>query len=138
MPWARWSKADLGAWTDYTPSLTQSGIVTKTVNHAAYVQVGKIVCASFRLSATGAGTGNVEIVIGLPVTARDRTVARVGSGTIYDSSAVTMYSCLFYLASTTTVSCSGDWSGGNAWGILPNVALASGDQVAGFLMYEAA
>jgi hypothetical protein len=60
---------DQVAWTSYTPTLTQSGAVTKTVTYAKYTQVGKWVHVQVLLAVTGSGTGNNAIVVSLPVTA---------------------------------------------------------------------
>lgn len=59
-----------GAWIDYTPTLTQSATVTKTVTYAAYHRVGRLIFAAGRLDVTGAGTANNAIEFGLPVAAR--------------------------------------------------------------------
>lgn len=60
----------VGAWTAYTPTWTQSATITKTVNDARYTQVGKTVTAQIVMTATGSGTANNTIVVGLPVAYR--------------------------------------------------------------------
>jgi len=58
-----------GAWQDYTPTWTQSAAITKTVNWARYTQLNKWVQVQIRMTATGAGTANNKILVGLPVNA---------------------------------------------------------------------
>jgi hypothetical protein len=58
-----------GAWQAYTPTWTQSVAITKTVNWARYTQLGKWVHVSIKMTATGAGTANNKILVGLPVNA---------------------------------------------------------------------
>jgi hypothetical protein len=125
------------AWTSWTPTLTQPGAITKTVSGAHYVQIGKLVIANFFLSVTGTGTGNNNIAVGLPVTAA-RTNLTLGSGSLFDASAVTSYSGQWFNTTTTACIFVGDWSGQNAWGVAPNVALAVNDLIRGTVIYEAA
>jgi hypothetical protein len=54
-------------YTDYTPTLGQNGAVTKTVNTARYVQIGKFVHAYGTLTVTGTGNANQIVQIGYPV-----------------------------------------------------------------------
>jgi len=128
---------NLGAWTTFVPTLTQSGAVTKTVTSATYTQVGKLVIAQFNLSVTGAGTGGTGVLMGLPVTASG-SLKSVGTCAIYDTSASTTYGGTCTSLSTTTVGFVGDWAGANTWGSQPSLALASGDVIRGTLMYETA
>lgn len=58
-----------GEWSSYTPTLTQSVTVTKTVNWARYTKLNKLVIGSVKVTATGAGTADNAIKIGLPVNA---------------------------------------------------------------------
>jgi hypothetical protein len=58
-----------GAWQAYTPTWTQSVAITKTVNWARYTQLGKWVQGSVKMTATGAGTANNKMLVGLPVNA---------------------------------------------------------------------
>jgi hypothetical protein len=58
-----------GAWQAYTPTWTQNVAITKTVNWARYTQLGKWVQGSVKMTATGAGTANNKMLVGLPVNA---------------------------------------------------------------------
>jgi hypothetical protein len=71
------------AWASWTPTLTQSGNVTKTVTLAKYFQIGKIVVAVYVLTVTGTGTGNNVVTVSLPVTGSNSN-APAGAGWIND------------------------------------------------------
>lgn len=126
-----------GAWNSYTPTLTQSGTVSKTVTYAKYRQFGKTVKGSVLLAVTGSGTTNNPVLIGLPVASQATTGLVMGSGDIVDSSAGQHYVGAVVSSSTTTVGivahAQSTWVG-NA----PNFALASGDTVRVDFEYETA
>jgi hypothetical protein len=126
-----------GSWTSYTPTLTQSGTVTKTVTYAKYLACGKLILGNVRLAATGAGTTNNPVLVGLPVASQTTTSLCVGSGDLVDSSAGLHYVGAAVLASTTTIGLVAD--GLATWvGNAPNFALASGDEIRIWFHYEAA
>lgn len=81
----------VGALTDWTPSLTQSGAVTKTVTQAKYVRLGpSLYYVQCHLDVTGSGTAGNDIVIGnLPGTPIANGI--YGSGWIYDASTNTFF-----------------------------------------------
>lgn len=124
------------AWESYTPSLTQSGNVTKTVTYAKYTQINKLCICNVRLDVTGTGTAGSNLVVGLPLTASVGAGLRIGSGVIYDASAAVAYAAIMNTVSSTTISFVGDWSGANSWGSSPNIAIANTDQVSFSIMYE--
>lgn len=125
-----------GAWTTYTPTLTQSGSVTKTVTYAAYSRVGRTITFAVDLAATGTGTGANAVTVSLPVTAASSGAVPCGSGWIYDASVTTNYKGIAYLVTTTTVALVGN--GGNLGASEFTAALASGDAVRISGSYEAA
>ena len=131
----------LSGLTAYTPTLVQSGAVTKT-STAAWFQAGKLTVVYWSLAVTGSGTGNNAVTVGLPGTAKTGSAA-YGSGNIVDASAVTNNPGVVVLASTTSVSyidstqATGGVRLGNT-GTVFSAALASGDTVAGAVVYEAA
>lgn len=94
----------VGAWTTYTPTLVQSGAVTKTVTYGAYTKVGRTVTFQVTLTCTGAGSAANPVTIGLPVTAAKSTLVVIGSGWIFDASAVLMYRAVTEIVTATTVS----------------------------------
>jgi hypothetical protein len=125
------------AWESYTPTLTQSSTVTKTVTYAKYTQINKLCIVNVRLDVTGAGTAANSVVVGLPLTSASANI-NIGSVSIFDASVSTNYSGTCLLTTTSTVSFTGDWSGNNLWGAAPNVALAANDQIHISLQYEIA
>lgn len=131
-----------GAWTTWTPTLQQAGVVTATVTHAVYGRWGRLIIASFRLTATGAGSANFAVQVSLPATAA-RAQGVLGTGVIFDSSAALVYSGTAVLTSTTALQFEGQ--GG---GVSPNslgstgsyftAALAANDVITATITYEAA
>ena len=124
------------AWTSYTPTLTQSGAVTKTVTYAKYVQIGNFVWVQVFLTATGAGTAANAITVTLPVAA----IAHQGvSGAAFVLDAnVNSYVGTARGLTTTTVAFFQGLGGGTAIGQSPNFALANTDIVQFSVFYEAA
>lgn len=124
------------AWTSYTPTLTQSGAVSKTVTRARYIQIGKTVIFAVDLACTGSGTGGNAVQIGLPVTAAASGTTPCGSGWIFDTSTSTNYKGIAYQLSTSVVALVGN--GGVLGASEFTAALASGDAVRVSGIYEAA
>lgn len=128
-----------GAMLTYTPTLTQSGAVTKTVTASGYVRLGRMVWGYVDLACTGSGTGANPVVIGLPITAALSTGVIGGIGYINDASASTVYVGAPTLSSTTTFSMYGT---GGVSGVLGaaqfTAALVSTDVVRASFMYQAA
>jgi hypothetical protein len=129
---------DALAWTGYTPSLTQSGTVTKTVTYAKYTQFGNSVKCRVLLSVTGGGTGSNAIIIGLPVTATLGSFSSAGAGYVFDSSAGLNYGGVVQLVSTTTAQLLPTATNGSgALGVVGfTAALASGDTIHFEFEYE--
>lgn len=129
----------IGTWTSYTPTLTQSTTVTKTVNYAKYLKVGRAVMFAVDLAVTGAGTGANAVTLTVPVTAAV-TNLQIGPGAVYDSSASTLYNGNAFLVTATTVNI---WPGpdgaASALGVRDfTAALAANDLVRVSGIYEAA
>lgn len=101
LKWAT-TAAPTYTWSDYTPTLTQSGTVTATVNFAKYVDVGNIRFIDVSLSVTGSGTGSNVVTVSIPSSAAS-TGATVGSGYFYDTSASGYLTFIVETASSTTV-----------------------------------
>ena len=128
-------------WTAFTPTLTQSGAVAKTTDYARYVQFGKTVIGSVKLTASAAGTAANPVLVGLPVAARAGVGATVlGSAFFYDASTSVMYVLSAAYKSTTSVSFYHDTGGGSDFGRsgATAITIASGDTVSMLFHYEAA
>lgn len=119
--------------TSWTPTITQSGSVTVTVNRAKYTINGNTAVANIYLTVTGSGTGGNVIVIGGQPSAIQPSgyVAGevIGIARILDSSASTHYvGALIYVGAT-------DWrimapaAVGNYLGAVPSFALANNDVI---------
>lgn len=127
--------AGFGAWTGYTPTLTQSSEVTKTVTYAKYAKVEDLVIAVVDLSVTGSGSSGNDITITLPVTAA-ASGGVIGSGRILDSG-TSNYTGAVEMLSATTV-CIIGYNQAAPIGTTPSFALAAGDLVRFMVAYEAA
>lgn len=132
---------NLSAWNTYTPTLTQSATISKTVTYARYNQIGRQVVAQGSLAATSAGTANNVIKIGLPVTGVQTLVP---GGMIWWIASGVYYTACAAMDTTSTIV-----------GVLPTLAVnlgqtatvggsaydnqvASGDTLAFSFVYEAA
>lgn len=136
---AKWA----GAYSSYTPTLTQTGAVTKTVNKANFVQFGKMVHVEVVLTVTGTGTGGTTVLIGLPVAANMFSSGfdtLAGSGRVFDDSTAAVHRGIPVLVSTTTVRLEPTNStGGDGLGVTGfTAALAANDVVLFAATYEAA
>ena len=139
--------SDMRAWTTYTPTLWQSVTITKTVNHARYIQFGKIVMGSVYMTATSSGTSGLTIRTGFPVTPiasiynnTQSFGAVIGSGGFYKASGAVQYditvACIG--AGSNSMGFYSDGSGGSLFGQYPNVQMVSGDHIFFKFTYEAA
>lgn len=78
----------LQAWTDYTPTLTQSGTVTKTITRARYRRMNDICFVEVDLAVTGSGSAGVAVEVGLPLSTGMATGSYLaGTGVITNASA---------------------------------------------------
>jgi hypothetical protein len=119
-------------WSDWTPTVTQSGAVAATVNYAKYMVVGDITFFCLRLTMTAAGTGNNPIVIGGQPTdlqsVSPGTDDIVGQGIVLDSG-TQHYNVLAFANSATGWRMYRDGTAFATVGQNPNFALASGDRI---------
>lgn len=130
----------MNAWETYTPTLTQLGAVTKTVNYARYTRIGRLIRVEVHMTCTGSGTANNAVTIGLPVAAAYSAEFRtVGTFFMLDAS-VAFYFAAAVLGSSTTVQglANGDAVLMGVTGADFAVALVSGDKVSIEVTYEAA
>lgn len=127
-------------WTSFTPTLTQSATVTKTLTYARYQRVGRLIVAQVFLTVTGSGTASNGIIIGLPVTAALTTQPlEVGTGTVFDVSANQAFKGNAILNSGTGVNIRATGTSTSVMGAADFTAgLANNDTVSYTVMYEAA
>ena len=119
--------ATMGAWSDWLPTVTQSGNVTVTVNGARYCIIGKLCFLQANLTITGSGTGGNAVLIGnLPATL-SATAMVVGSAKVNDTGTAT-YAPVVMNAGATALSF---FVGGEtaSLGVTPNFALANNDSI---------
>jgi len=139
--WVRFGAS--AGWTSFTPTLTQSSAVTKTVNYAKYEKIGRLVIAQISVSVTGTGVANNTVTCTLPFTAASVGGGNMdcGSGHIFDASAATNYPGVAVLNSVTTVALL-DATAGTAvlsgqTGAAFSAAIALSDGISMCVMYEA-
>jgi hypothetical protein len=124
-----------GAWTSWTPTVTQSGSVTVTNTRSRYARYGRTIHFSLQLSVTGSGTGSNAVLISFPVTAASAITG--GVGYLTDASAPASYMGILYANSTTNFGILGTGSG-YLGSTTFTAALASGDIIFAHGTYEAA
>jgi len=129
-----------GAWTSWTPTVTQSGSVTVTNTRSRFARYGRTIIATFNLSVTGTGTASNSVSVSLPVTAAASGIAS-GTGALTDASASITYLAVTWIGSTTAINLFGtstDGAGVALGSAIFTAALASGDTLQATLVYEAA
>ena len=128
-----------GAWTSWTPTITQSVNVTFTNTRSRFARYGRTIVATVNLAVTGTGTAGNIVTISLPVTAAASATIG-GSGVLIDSSASLNYGGLVELSSTTAFAFIPSATNGvNYLGVTGfTAALASGDIIRAIVTYEAA
>lgn len=122
-------------------AVNQPGAVAGiTTTRSRWVKMGAVVFWWFDL--TGTATTNGLAGNGLRITAPftpdavySGSAMPMGSGHVYDSSTGTRYSGEWEWRGGTQFGLVGDWSGGTEWGVAPNIGLANGDVVRGFLQF---
>lgn len=124
-------------WTSYTPTLTQSATLTKTINYAKYQRVGRLIFMTVNLAITSAGTAGNAILVGLPVTAASSS-GIIGSFRYFDSGSAIYVGTASADGGSTSVTRLFAPSSSAAFGINPAVTAASGDTVEVSITYEAA
>lgn len=136
---AAWQEVlQVGAWTTFTPTITQVSARTTSTNSYAYARVGgKCVEFSGAITITQAGTAGNKITIGLPVTAAARYVNGTPIGTgIYNDGSV-WRAGLLVIDTSTTAAIQLD-NLGNVYGIAPSIATANGHKFQASARYEIA
>ena len=127
-----------GAWTTWTPVVTQSNAVTVTVTSATYARFGRLIIARAKLVATAAGTAANHITISVPVTAAVGSFTACGIFWWYDASTSTHYTGSAHLDGTTYILGIASGATGGMGFNTPNLALANNDELSFTIVYEAA
>ncbi len=132
----------MNGYESFTPTLVQSGAVTKTVNNARFLRIGRMIHVMVELTVTGTGTAANAVRVGLPVSAAAGGVGSfdIGVGHIYDTSVPTLFTGNVNLATADAVQFWPSADGAaTALGVRAfTAALASGDLVRYSALYEAA
>lgn len=130
---------EVGRWRDWTPTVTQSGSVTVTVNRARYIVIANWVHLHGELTVTGSGTGGNAIIIGgIPIATTGLTngTSVIGVAAVEDTG-VAYYAAILRLQSTTTFAMIYP-STNNFIGVNPNIALGNTDKISFRGAYERA
>jgi hypothetical protein len=126
------------AWTSYTPTVTQSATITKTIAYAKYARVNKLVIVQVMMTATSAGTAGNAIAVGLPIASLNANgFGVIGTGMVYDLSASTSYLGMPVI-DAGVVKFWNNASAGNYLGASPSFAIASGDFISFTVAIEVA
>lgn len=127
---------NIGAWSTYTPTVTQSGSVTATTTAASYTTIGKLIIGYVFMTITGTGSANNAVIISLPVVNATTSVV-IGSGFIFDSSVPQLFPGSVIAGSTTmALEIAGNGSTAGSTGSGFTAALANGDQLRWCFAYE--
>ena len=135
-----------GAWTTFSPTLTQSTSVTLTTATGRYLHFGYVCHLHIFLNPSGTGTAGNDMIIGnIPAAIAPRTSGAIaggdfdgdiGVGTYHDSgSALYLLHCYFASSSTLRLQHSAEISGAN-FGAAPAVTVAAGDSLSLTIVYE--
>lgn len=130
-----------GAWTSWTPAVTQTGAVTVTNTRSRYARYGRTIHFSADVSVTGAGTGASTITVSLPVTAAATNAVTGITGLLVDSSSSDVFPFIADPSSTTAIqlkSTSSSSGSGRLGSAVFTAGLASGDSIRYSGTYEAA
>lgn len=132
-------KLESSEWVDWTPTVTQTGNVTKTITYARYIIIdsGKVT-VSCKMLITGTGTaGSIIVVSGIPISAKyTGDSVCVGSAIIKDTGTA-FYECAVEMSTATTIRFLG-YNVVDYVGAVPNFGLAANDIISFTITYEKA
>jgi len=124
---------------NWTPTITQSGTVTATIQENNYYidYDNNTVTVTLKATITGAGTAGNSVLVSIPLPFASSTVYHVlGVAQIYDQSTNTMYTGTASPGSGNTVQFLTNSGGGNPWGVAPSIALAANDIISFTITYR--
>lgn len=125
-------------FSDWTPTITQLGAVTITVNYARYIRLGDLVVVNINVETTAAGTtGNAIVIGGQPAAIQPAQLAGVFPvlGEALVENGTTRYVGAVYAVTATEWRVWDSGASGNA-PLGTGFALASGDEISLFAAYE--
>ena len=126
-----------GAWTTWTPVVTQSATPTMTISEARYVKNGRTVTAELVVSFTSAGTNGNAIQCTLPVAGATYTGEKCVGQFSFLKSASAWYTGSCVLTSATALRFRTN-AGTDAFGINPAITIGSADTMTFTITYDAA
>ena len=127
-----------GAWTSWSPVVTQNVNVTITNTRSRLARYGRTIHFQIDVEVTGTGTGANDIFVSLPVTAASSSVV-MGTGWIFDSSSGIAYAGPVQTTTTNVMKVLATGTGGGFYGSQTmTVGLASVDIIRLTGTYEAA
>jgi hypothetical protein len=130
-----------GAWTNWTPVVTQTNTPTLTNNRSTYARAGRCIDFAADLTITSNGTASAAVTVTLPVAAAI-SAGVFGVGVLFDSSAGLYYPFMMVYTSTTTASLQRSAAEGTASPLLGGggftAALANSDRLWFSGTYESA
>lgn len=136
---------DVGAPTIFAPGIVQPGAIAGVANYSSCYKIVNNICHVWFHIQCGVNQGIAGNILALdiPVTTSWTFTggAVVGSATLYDWNTGARYSgelemAQFYGAGQPNrLALVGDWSAGNGWGIVPNLAFETNDLYRGHYSY---
>lgn len=127
----------IGAWTSYTPTVTQNGTRTATINYAKYCVFNKFCVVNVDIEITNAGTAGNILTVSAPINLNTTVTRSLGAALFYDLSATDVIllnvvrdtASTFRFVSDASTSLTG-------FGSSPSLAVASGDIISFSAAYE--
>jgi hypothetical protein len=129
----------IGTWQNWTPTVTQGATTfTLSVNGSRYTEINDVVIAVMRVTLSGTGVAGNSVYFTLPATPKSEPLG-LGNGLYYDASVPYLYlTQVSYDQGTAKAGLLSEGSNGNFWGVFPNIAAATSDQMRFTLVYEKA
>ncbi len=125
-----------GAFANWTPTITQSGTLTLSTAIGRYIQIGKVVIATVKVTINSTGTTANGIVLGgLPFTLSANSAGPF-FGQYSDASVPTVYQVIGIPSGTSIALYGGN--GSAALGVGPAFAAAASDTLVGTVIGELA
>lgn len=124
--------AYFGAWSSWTPVVTQNATLTMTTNYAKFKKIGHWCEFVFKLTySSGTATGGTKVTVTLPVNSAVNGLLPLGMGHVFDSSATQSPSGLWMVDSGVNNKMVLELAGGLAGVATFTAALAAGDVLYG-------